>query len=82
MLANSLGIQNFKILKDGTIKSQTIADMNNRAISRKLSKDGKQNFKIDAEGDEIYAHLSEYQKWIGLAGDYSNSGKCIYDGYF
>ncbi len=65
LLANSLGIQNFKILKDGTIKSQTIADMNNRAISQgyeNYRKTGNQNFKIDAEGDEIYAHLSEYQK--------------------
>lgn len=63
LIANSLGMQNFKTLQDGSIKRFTIEEINNKAIIQayenyKMTKES--NFNTRNEKDRLYMHLTEY----------------------
>jgi diguanylate cyclase (GGDEF)-like protein/putative nucleotidyltransferase with HDIG domain len=65
LVANSLGVNNYKRIDDGEYERLTIDDIDNKAIEQayeeyKTTQDS--NFKLNSEDDKQYINLIEYNK--------------------
>lgn len=65
LISNSLDVENFRTLQDGSIKRLTIDEINNIAIIqayKNYKSTEESNFRIKNESDRLYINLTEYYK--------------------
>jgi diguanylate cyclase (GGDEF)-like protein/PAS domain S-box-containing protein/putative nucleotidyltransferase with HDIG domain len=65
LVANSFGLNNFEILKDGNIKRKNIIEIHNTALIEaynNYSISNKDSYKVISEGENFYTRTTEYSK--------------------
>lgn len=65
LIANSLDMENFIILEDGSVKRLTIDEIENQALIKaqeKYKNTKESNFKIKNEKDELYINITEHHE--------------------
>ncbi|MEL7648013.1 MAG: HD domain-containing phosphohydrolase [Sedimentibacter sp.] len=71
LIANSVGIDNYIILEEGSVTRYSISDLGNGLIEEayeKFMRDGTNSMKLKTGGDYLYVKINEYQNngldWI------------------
>lgn len=65
LIANSLNVDNYKILQDGNLKRTNIEEIDNQELIQayeNYNSTNESNFQIKSENDDLYINVKEYEK--------------------